>query len=156
MTISLELIEKLRERAHVSYEEAKEALENCNCDIVDALIYLEKQHKIKEPQKETTASASSSFLATAKKLLKACNETKFIVSKNGDTIIDLPLTIVVIVTIFLPPLTVIGLIAALFTNHKIRLEKPGCEDMKINKTLDDISNAASKVSEQMSEAINKK
>jgi NACalpha-BTF3-like transcription factor len=46
MAVSLELIEILRERANISYEEAKEALEKCNNDVVEALIYLEKQDKI--------------------------------------------------------------------------------------------------------------
>ncbi len=154
MAVSLELIEMLRERANVSYEEAKEALEKCNNDVVEALIYLEKMDKIKAPQNETCCK--SGFWTTVKKLVKTCNITKLIISKNGNTIIDLPLTIIILATIIMPPLTVIGLIAALFTNHKIRLEKPGCEDMKINQTLDNISSAASKVSEQVAEAINKK
>ena len=154
MAVSLEMIEMLRERANITYEEAKEALEKCNNDVVEALIYLEKQDKIKAPQKETCCQ--SGFWATVKKLVKTCNITKLIISKNGNTIIDLPLTIVILVTIIMPPLTVIGLIAALFTNHKIRLEKPGCEDMKINQTLDNISSAATKVSEQVVDVINKK
>lgn len=154
MAVSLELIEMLRERANISYEEAKEALEKCNNDVVEALIYLEKQDKIKTPPKE--APDQSGFFATMKKLVKTCNITKLIISKNGNIIIDLPLTIVILVTIIMAPLTVIGLLAALFTKHKIRLEKPGCEDMKINKTLDNMSSAASKISEQVVDAINKK
>jgi len=154
MTVGLELIEMLRERANVSYEEAREALEKCNNDIVEALIYLEKQDKIKAPPRDN--QCTSGFWTTVKKLVKSCNETRFLISKNGQNIIDLPLTIVIIVTAIVPPLTVIGLIAALFTGHKIRLEKPGREELKINKTLDDISNAAAKVGEQVADAINKK
>jgi len=153
MTVSLELIEMLRERANVSYEEAREALEKCNNDIVEALIYLEKQNKIKTPPSD---SCVTGFWATVKKMVKSCNETKFIISKNGQNIINLPLTIVIIITAIVPPITVIGLLAALFTGHKIRLEKPGSEDLKINKTLDDISNAAVKVSEQVADTINNK
>jgi hypothetical protein len=154
MAVSLELIEILRERANVSYEEAKEALEKCNNDVVEALIYLEKQDRIKKPSAETCSQ--SGCFTTIKKLIKTCNITKLIISKDGNTIIDLPLTIVILATIIMPPLTVIGLLAALFTNHKIRLEKPGCSDMKINQTLDNISSAASKVSEQVVDVINKK
>lgn len=40
-----EKVEKLRERANVSYEEAKEALEQNNWDILDAMIALEKSGK---------------------------------------------------------------------------------------------------------------
>jgi len=45
----LEKVEKLREKANVSFAEAKEALENSGGDILDALIYLEKKGKVTEP-----------------------------------------------------------------------------------------------------------
>ena len=41
----LEKVDKLRERANVSYEEAKEALEASNWDLLDAMVYLEKHGK---------------------------------------------------------------------------------------------------------------
>jgi len=41
----LEKVEKLREKADVSFAEAKEALDISNGDILDALIYLEKRGK---------------------------------------------------------------------------------------------------------------
>ena len=47
----LEKVERLRERADVSYEEAKKALEECNGDLLDAMVYLEKQGKVKKPGK---------------------------------------------------------------------------------------------------------
>jgi len=151
MTASLELIEMLRERAHVSYEEARTALENCNDDIVEALIYLEKQGKIRSSARETKKSG---FIATVKKLIKASFVTKFIISKDQDTIMNLPLAIVIIFTLLVPPLAIIGLLVALFAGCKIRMEKPGCEDMKINKTFDDMSSFSVKVSEQVKEVIN--
>ncbi|HWP98681.1 MAG TPA: DUF4342 domain-containing protein [Syntrophomonadaceae bacterium] len=153
MTATLELIEMLRERAHISYEEAREALDKCNGDIVEALIYLEKQDKIKAPQKETCSQ--SGFWATVKRLVKKCHETRLVISKADDIIIDLPLTVVIIITVFAAPITIIGLLAALFTKHKIRIKRPSGGDLKINKTLDDISSAASKVSDQVVDAINK-
>ena len=154
MNISLELIEQVRARANVSYAEAKEALEKCNAEVVEALIYLEQQNKIKEPPSGT--GSKKGCCDTVKKLLKASNETKFVISKNGNTVINLPLTIVILVTVFVLPLTVVGLLVAVFSNHKLRLERPDGENMKINKTLDDISAAASKVSDQVAEAINNK
>lgn len=46
---TLEQVEKLRERANVSYDEAKAALDASNGDMLDALIYLEKQGKVSSP-----------------------------------------------------------------------------------------------------------
>ena len=45
----LEKVEKIREKTGVSYEEAKAALEACGEDVLDALVYLENQGKIKKP-----------------------------------------------------------------------------------------------------------
>ena len=47
--IKLEQVEELRKRANISYEEAKKALEEANGDILEAIINLEKQNKIKPP-----------------------------------------------------------------------------------------------------------
>ena len=41
-----EKVEKLREKANVSYEEAKAALEKCNWDLLDAIVLLEREGKI--------------------------------------------------------------------------------------------------------------
>lgn len=47
---TIEQVEKLREKANVSYTEAKEALEKCNDDILDAILYLEEMGKVKTPE----------------------------------------------------------------------------------------------------------
>jgi len=46
---SLEKVEKLRSLGNISYEEAKAALDAANGDLLDAIIYLEKQGKIQSP-----------------------------------------------------------------------------------------------------------
>ncbi len=46
---TLEQVEKLRAKANVSYDEAKEALDASNDDMLDAIIYLEKQGKVHAP-----------------------------------------------------------------------------------------------------------
>ncbi|MDR3119870.1 MAG: hypothetical protein LBU58_00805 [Clostridiales bacterium] len=47
---SLEMVDKLRERANVTFDEAKAALDAADGDILEALIYLEKQGKVPPPQ----------------------------------------------------------------------------------------------------------
>ena len=47
---SLEAVDRLRERASVSFDEAKEALDASNDDLLDALIYLEQQGKTEPPK----------------------------------------------------------------------------------------------------------
>ena len=41
----LEKVERLRERANVSYEEASKALDEAGGELLDALVILEKQEK---------------------------------------------------------------------------------------------------------------
>lgn len=47
---TLEQVEKLRAMANLSYEEAKAALDAANGNLLDAVIYLEKQGKIDPPK----------------------------------------------------------------------------------------------------------
>ena len=50
MEITLERVERLREKADVSYAQAKEALEYSGGDLLDALIYLEEEGAIPRPE----------------------------------------------------------------------------------------------------------
>lgn len=50
---NLKLIEKLKNKTHISYEEAKDILERSNWDILDAMLHLEEKGKIKKPSVST-------------------------------------------------------------------------------------------------------
>lgn len=50
MEITLEQVERLREKAGVGYAKAKEALEYSGGNLLDALIYLEEQGEIPRPE----------------------------------------------------------------------------------------------------------
>ena len=47
--VDFDQVQKLREYANISYEEAKKALEEANGDMLEAVINLEKQNRIKAP-----------------------------------------------------------------------------------------------------------
>ncbi len=55
---NFEMVEKLAEKAGVSYEEAKAALEESGGDILDAMIILEKKRKAAEENKEPEVKAA--------------------------------------------------------------------------------------------------
>lgn len=144
----LEKIEKLRERAQVSYDEAREAYDHCNGDLLEALIYLEKQGKVKPPQgdgyyrseqtvqggtheeqdskdwswegKEERSNSSNGFKDALQQiwgffstLLQKGNSTSFEVLKDREHMASFPVTVLVLLLIFAPwitlPLIVIGL-----------------------------------------------
>ncbi len=145
MSITLENIDLLRERANVSYQDAKEALERCNNDIVEALVYLEQGHKVK-PEKKS--SCEGKFFAKVKAVVKKGNETKLIISGKEDILINIPVTAAVLITIVATPVVIIGVPVALLTNHKIRIEKKDGGDIEVNKILDKMSSAVSSVTEK--------
>lgn len=134
----LEKVEKLRERAKVSYEEAKEALEACNWDLLDAMVYLEKNGKVKGPEQETYSTnyeeqpqyvsvkdkvqeqkeASDGFFKKMGKLFgllwKKCLDNSFCVRRKEEEVIKIPVwALVLALFIAWKPVAVI-LIAALF------------------------------------------
>lgn len=133
MKITIEMIDELRKRAKVSFEDAKEALEKCEGDLVEALVYLEKQNKFKSESTE-----KNSFSYTIKRLIEKGNKTRFIVSKNGRTALNLSLTISIIVFILAFHITAIALVIALFAGYRFRFEKNNGEDMKVNAVLDKV------------------
>src|SRR5690554_3374031 len=125
MKITIEMIDELRRRANVSFEDAKIALEKCEGDLVEALVYLEKQNKFKSENTQ-----KNSFSDTIKRLIEKGNKTRFIVSKNGRTALNLSLTISIIVFILAFHISAIALVIALFAGYRFRFEKNNGEDMK--------------------------
>ena len=68
----LEKVEKLRQRANVSYEEAKKALEDCGWDMLDALVMLEKQGKVKGTPGQAESAADKTQAAEPAQTLTIC------------------------------------------------------------------------------------
>ncbi|MBQ9301255.1 MAG: DUF4342 domain-containing protein [Clostridia bacterium] len=117
----LEMVEKLREKANVSYEEANDALEACDWDLLDALLMLESEGRLhemeeaaystraKQPQKSTQTKARkakgngllASLLKGAASLIKKGNAVSVQIKKNEEIRLSLPLTVVVIALIFM-------------------------------------------------------
>ena len=143
----LEQIEKLREKANVSYDEAKSALETADGDLLDAIIYLEKQGKVKAPAGEGYYSSSGadgsgsengyekadqkitgeSFSETIEKIGKFCvsvinkgNAASFEVLKDHESLAKFPLTVVALLLIFLPYVTIPLILIGMVFNYRYR------------------------------------
>lgn len=148
MNITLEQIEELRKRVNVSYGDAKEALENSNGDMLEALIYLEKNHKFKQENAEGTFE---SLWDKLKALINKGNNTRFIIRKRDKDVINVTVTLTVIAAVLAMPVFLGGLLIALITGHKIRIEGNNGEDMKINDTLDKVSTAVTTAKRKLAE-----
>lgn len=148
MSINLEQIEALRERANVSYAEAKEALEMCNGDLVEALIYLEKNNKVNSSKCNVN---SVGIWEMIKKIIRKGNSTRFVIKKDEREVLSMPVTVAVIAAIVATPLVVIGLVLAIATSHRFRFESKNGDGMEINKTLDKVSEAVDSAKQKIVE-----
>ena len=123
---NFEKVEKLREKTGVSYEDAKNVLEQNNYDMLDAIIELERQGKVTEPKVGTYTSGASqenecvkkfeiaqrqyedgcrnsSFKEGLKKIGEFCKTTfkksleiDFCVNKDGKKIASVPLLVLIL------------------------------------------------------------
>lgn len=138
MKVTLEQIDLLRKRANVSYEDAKEALEKFEGDLVEALVYLEKENKIKAKNK---SECRHKLWEKLKYILKKGNDTKFVIKNSKGTILNIPVNLAIIATIFATPFVIIGLIAAILTKHRISIKKTDGENLEVNKVFDKMASA---------------
>ena len=74
-----EKIEKLREHANVTFEDAKAALEAANGDLLDAMIWLERSGKVKGPAESTHSTKyedQAEYVSVSDKVKQSKKETK--------------------------------------------------------------------------------
>jgi hypothetical protein len=154
MKITLEQIDELRKRAKVGYKEAKDALEKFDGDMVDALAYLDGEKKINSNFNNTT-----DFIGTIKSIISKGNRIKLNVSKNDKTILNVPITAVILIGVLttpIIPLYIIVIILAVFTGCRIRFINENGMDYSINKHIEKVSivvnDAAHKITEDIKNA----
>ncbi|MBM7870967.1 hypothetical protein JOC70_002461 [Clostridium pascui] len=137
MSIKIEQIDELRKRINVSYEDAKEALENCDGDMLEAIIYLEKNNKVKA---EKNDDKKGCFFDKIKALIKKGNNIRFVIKKKEKIVLNLSLNVSILIVVFGFHIAFIGLILALLCGFRVKFETNKGEDIKINQTLDKVQN----------------
>ena len=155
----LEKVEKLREKTGVSYEDAKNALEACDYDLLDAIIYLEKLDKVKAPEVESFTTGAEQqtytndcnkvtfgqmmdrFFKWCGKVLKKSVDSTFIVERKGQTMINVPVLVLVIALILafwvVLPLLVVGL----FCECRYHFEGIGDINVNLNSACDKMADS---------------
>jgi hypothetical protein len=133
MNITLELIDELKERTNATYSEAKEALEQRNGELVEAIIYLEGKGV---STSNSSSSGKSDFNKKTKSFFSTINNIDFDLLKNGKVILILPLLIFIIMTIIGLLFVIFGLIISIFKGYKMEFIK----NREILKDVNDIIN----------------
>jgi hypothetical protein len=168
--VTLEQVEKLRERANVSYDEAKAALEQANGDILEALIDLEKKGSVapppgggyysseksrqestgqskdgktgSRPHKEYQESIIRKFFRFCGEMLHRGNINSIDIIKDGEVKTTLSVTILLLLTIFFFWITVPLMVIGLFCGFTYRFRGPDLGKEAVNSAMDTAANAA--------------
>lgn len=130
-TITLEQIDLIMQRANVSYNEAKEALEQCNGDVVEALLYLEKFEKIKANKSTTSIEKLTTFI-------DKLNATTFIMKKKERVYVNVPLSVALIAIILCFYISILAIIISLIFGVRISITGENDIANKINSTFDEL------------------
>lgn len=150
--ITLEQVDKVRERCNVSYAEAKEALEKANGDILEAIIYIE-QNQNKEEQTFNNENTSSNYTFNSmsideiknmiKTLIEKGNVTRIKIKKNDEEILDIPVNAGIaasVIAITIPPILAAALIAAIATQITIEITREDGTVEVVNKYVTKVAN----------------
>ena len=145
--VTLEKIAQVVDRTGVTYEQARDALNACEGDVIDAIIYLEKsQHSFME----NINIKSSELTDTLKDLLKKGNVTRVLVEKDGEVLLNLPVTVGAIGLVMAPVVAMIGVGAAFVTKYTIKIVKEDGEEIDVNKmTEEKVAEVKKMVDEKM-------
>ncbi|MEG1257031.1 DUF4342 domain-containing protein [Clostridium sp.] len=156
---TLKKIEMLRDRANLSYEEAQEILEKFNGDIIEALIYCERQ-KQNNNKNFNEKISESEFVNYIKSLIKSGNVSRIIIRTDENTLVNIPVNAGIVVGIVLllqPVLIVLGAATAVFTDLEIDIIKEDGSVEVINKlvknTMKTTAQKATEVTHELKEGI---
>ncbi|WP_434796392.1 DUF4342 domain-containing protein [Terrisporobacter vanillatitrophus] len=115
--ITMEQIDSVRNRANVGYKEAKAVLEKFDGDIIEAILYLEEEQKVKPDLKRT----SSTLFGKMKDIFNKLNNIDIEIYKNEKTILNMPSTVLIVACIIALPFVIAGGVIAVFTGYKIKI-----------------------------------
>ena len=156
--ITIESIDAVYQRIpNATYSEAKEALQACDGDVVEAIILLESKKsssatsKVKKTVEDVFGKDGDEIKSQLKELLRKSSVIRVIVEKNNKIIMNIPLTVGVVGLALGPLVTLVGLSAAVIGkfNIKVQNEDDGTTvdlgeltEEKLNILKDMITNAA--------------
>lgn len=158
----VKMIEKLMEKADVTFEEAKGVLDAVNWNLLDALIALEKEGKIREEKSadystkqdisgdieniRKSTDSEKSFKSVAKKIFDWIKniavrgmDNKFCVTDDEDKEwFSVPVTILAVFIICAFWVVMIALLIAFFSGNTFSFEGPDLGTEKVNSFMSKI------------------
>lgn len=179
MEITLEQVERLREKADVSYAQAKQALEYSGGNLLDALIYLEEQGAIPRPQgayystrnetppppppqpdipaeqPKAKGRRKAGLRQLFRKLRRLLLENELEIWRRDQPVTSLPILILVLLVLFAFYITLPALILGLFLGFRYQISGPDLEDDAFNGMMGNVADTAADLGRQVVEELKK-
>lgn len=149
--VTLEKIDQIVERTGVSFEIARDALNVCEGDVIDAIIYIEKNH----PDKAKHIN-SNDLLDTLKEYIRKGNISRILVENNGETILNIPVTFGAIGILLAPVVAIIGVGAAALNQIVVKVVDSEGNVINLNKVTAEKIKEMKKMGEEVSEEFKEK
>lgn len=169
----IDMIEKLREKTGLSYEEARAALERADWNLLDALIALEKEGKCggagaayttddaapEEPQSTTVDAAAPRFRDQLRRfwrwlvcLFHKGNRNYLCMEKDGKLQFELPVTLGIILLLAAFWLVIVLFVVALFCGCSFRFRGPDLGTETMNKVMDKAGEVADSIKNEFQQS----
>ncbi|WP_346938425.1 ubiquitin [uncultured Clostridium sp.] len=179
----IKLVDTLRDKTNISYEEAKSALENSNWDILDAMLYLEEHGRVKKPsvsifytneykesytnQKEVVnikedrdnnnSKSRNNFDGIFEAICKAidtCNNIFVEIRRRGRVLLKLPLTVLILLLFFAFWIIIPLMTVGLFFDIEFLVLAKNVNTDKVNKVFSEISKNVQNIKEKFKKGLN--
>lgn len=176
----LKLIDKLKEKANISYEEAKNTLENSNWDMLDAVLYLEEHGRVKKPSvsifytnesKESYTSqgevaniredkegnnfkSKNNFEGIFEAICKAIDTLNNIfveIKRSNRVLLKIPLTVLILLLFFAFWIVIPLIIVGLFFDVEFLVSSKKVNVDKINKVFNEVSKAVKDIKDKFTD-----
>lgn len=145
--ITLEKVDQVIERTYATYAEAKEALEACDGDVVNALIYIEKKReeesKVQEEIMEEKAESFEDIKKFLKDLIDKGNVSRVRILKDDKVLADIPVNAGIAagaIAVIFPSILAVSVVAAIATKITIEITKADGSVEVINKIVKNAAN----------------
>ena len=163
-----EMVDLLQEKADVSPEVARDALERANWDLLDAVLVLEQDGRLSfgaeaystkdeeeapQPQEKRghvgVRNAVRWTGQTIRKLVRIGNANQFVITRGEEELLNLPVTAFAVILIFLFWLAAVALVVGLFCGLRYSFRGPNLGKQAINDAMDRAAEVAESVKEDL-------
>lgn len=132
----LQKIDGILKRTNATYAEAKQALEDANDDVLEAVILIENRRNFKNTQ-SSAKQKGDQMMDQIKSILSKGSSTKITIKKNGETIINIPITAGLIGALISPFLAAAGVTTALLTQCSVEITQDDGNVIDLNQKVED-------------------